>query len=818
MDWYNYKAPTINTPLSGGKIMLTKYLEEFISGYQASAALYHCYYDLEKRNSFVEYSGLLRPVFDTIHLDLDSKDDLGLAAWEDTRRLYIRLQESGCPAEVYFSGSKGFHIAIHKSAFGISEGPKAEIEARVKAILFSLKETYATMDTGIWNANRKFRAYRSQHEKSGLYKIRLTNIAENVHDFLQYTLAEIRELATAQPMHNYSHPKALPEPVAWLFKPTPPSPQVTKSLTKSVVIKELPAGKISEDESNKFRSFKHKLCISEMRTVARPSVNRHDVGLRIIHDLWSQGMPVDQAKEQVLAWATLVFNEPDRISDTLRQVDDAYTKPQEYQFSCYDPIKSSHCSAKCKVYTSLDRSRRPEPLDCSERQRKENEIRRTEDEQSEGQIADGILASLGNIVTFSGDFFNWGTTHWKKIDRERLAYLIKQACIRAYENQAKYYKVESLYKQILSKIPVAPETNCFFASSPDKFNFLDGTCWVSKDEKGNISLEMKPHNPADMLSHCAPFPLYANHDLSRSGDFKHYVETRQEALGDEGMLALKQLFGAAMIPYSPRIFFLLGESNTGKSTAAIIIEQLLGSVNVSSCDPTSEYQFEWEPSIGKIANIMRELPRRPLQDAKIKDFRDKRAVGMQRKGIKGVQATVPFLHIYCCNRLPPSLEGNSGAFDNRMTILQFKPSNVNGFGTVSNLGDWLWERDAGGILDFAREGLALLIKDNFQYKRVRESSELLATWQDETDPVKLYFMEITSGERVIRAEKLPSGGILGMTIYDDFKVWAKECNFRALSHIRFYKELERCGVKNSKKMENGKVIFWDAVQLESTVC
>ena len=81
--WYNYKAPTINTSLSGHAILESAQLENFINDYQANSSLYHCYYDLEKRDSFKDYAGLLKPVFDTVHIDMDSKDDGGSLAGAD---------------------------------------------------------------------------------------------------------------------------------------------------------------------------------------------------------------------------------------------------------------------------------------------------------------------------------------------------------------------------------------------------------------------------------------------------------------------------------------------------------------------------------------------------------------------------------------------------------------------------------------------------------------------------------------------------------------------------------------------------------------
>lgn len=824
MKLYNFKAFSKKTELDQKNLIDAENLEEFINDLQANKTMYHCTFDVEHRPSLVQYDGHVRPVFDTIHIDLDSKGDEGAQAWVETKALCVKLADLGVPFHVYFSGNKGFHIAIHKSAFNITEGHISEIIPRVKNLYYSLVETYPTVDTGIWNSTRKFRAFRSQHEETGLYKIRLTGIGIKASDL---SIGEIRNLALKQQALKYEHP-ASTTANDWLVNLTNQagSNQSSSHSHKKSRVKEVDDGKMIEDDAIRFKNFADKKCVKQMlEGTVLPQFNRHQIELALAVEMRQQGKTLDEAIVVMNKWASKVYkSEPERVTDCERQVRDMYSKDMGsdklYQFGCYGEIKSAYCSAKCKIYPNLDPKKRPEPIDCTKTQKSENEVRRNPAlEMSEGMIADRILLETGNIVTSNGEYFRWETNHWKRIDRDRFTYLIKQCCIQAYANKAKNSMIESLFKHTLSKIPVAPEANHFFATSPDQFNFLDGTVTVKKDDKGKVSVTMKPHDPNDYLGYCAPFPLYGDHNLGRSGDFAHFVETRRKSLGDDGMRALKQLFGAALIPFEPRIFFLLGESNTGKSTSAVIIERLLGAENVSSCDPTSDYQFEWEPSIGKIANIRRELPpRKPLQDDKLKEFRDKRPIGIQRKGIKGVMATVPFLHIYCCNKLPPTLEGNTGALDNRITILKFKLDDVNGFGMISNLGDWLWNRDAGGILDFAREGLQLLIENNFQYERTQESGDTLREWQEETDPVKLYYQEIKEGVRKIEGSKLENGGIVGVTVYSDFVTWTKENGFYAMSSSRFYKELERCGVQKVKKMKVGKVVFWNEAEVEAPIC
>lgn len=66
-----------------------------------------------------------------------------------------------------------------------------------------------------------------------------------------------------------------------------------------------------------------------------------------------------------------------------------------------------------------------------------------------------------------------------------------------------------------------------------------------KSEKGVPALELREHSKEDYISHCKPFKFTGEHGLPSSGDFAHYVKTREETMGPDGVVALKQLFGAA---------------------------------------------------------------------------------------------------------------------------------------------------------------------------------------------------------------------------------------------------------------------------------
>ena len=551
--------------------------------------------------------------------------------------------------------------------------------------------------------------------------------------------------------------------------------------------------------------------------------NRHDIGLAIIYDLKNTGKTARGADIIMENWAKKVFAEDSdsaaRILDVSRMVRDAYSG-REYSFGCYGEVKKAYCSARCRLFNKLDAVKRPEPEDMSQTQ-----LLATADAKTpEPQIADEVLASLGEVVRCNTDYFKWSDTHWERLDKDRFEYALRDACIKAYENTAKFNKMDSLFKQVKAKIPVAPEKNHFYEAAIDKFKYLDGTCHVSVNKKGKTELTMQPHNQKDLLAYCAPFPLFAPHNLPTTGDFEHYMQARKAVMSEDDFLATQEMFGAALIPYSPRVFVLYGKSNTGKSTSAVLIKRLLGDKNVSSVDPSSNYSFNWEPAIGCIANISTELNgSRPLQDEVIKKIRDKEAITINRKGVKAISGTLPFLHIYCCNSLPKSLEGNTGALDKRISLLEHQAAHVNGFGELKNLAHWLWNRDPGGVLDFARAGLAKLVENDFNYTVPHASRSLLEDWQESSDPVKLFVQDLIYG--VEKADFLlkkvgEKDYVPGKQLYDKYADWAKTRGFGLMSIATFYGKLAGVlGLKPSR-LEFGRAFSWpihEQIKLEMPV-
>ncbi len=135
-----------------------------------------------------------------VWFDLDAPDAVGFAL-EAARRLAGaitgRFKIADDALLVFYSGSKGFHVGVPTCFWGPAPGPLFHRIARAFAERIAAAVP-VTIDTGIYDRVRIFRAPNSRHAKTGRYKRRLT-----FDELMGLSLDAITRLAEA------------PAPVEW---------------------------------------------------------------------------------------------------------------------------------------------------------------------------------------------------------------------------------------------------------------------------------------------------------------------------------------------------------------------------------------------------------------------------------------------------------------------------------------------------------------------------------------------------------------------------------------------------------------------------
>lgn len=186
--WINYFVTSLAARGGEGLIEASK-LRDYISAHDGHEA-YHCAFDLVQEQCELEdggfttkgYKGIFRPAMGYVWFDFDSHDG-GVQAHNDTKKFveWLGIHD----AFICYSGSKGFHVGVPFGYFGLD--PSRDLGVVLNGLAKTLKQTYPSIDTTVFNANRKFRALGSRHPKTGLFKVRVVD--------LNLTLDEIKEAA-----------------------------------------------------------------------------------------------------------------------------------------------------------------------------------------------------------------------------------------------------------------------------------------------------------------------------------------------------------------------------------------------------------------------------------------------------------------------------------------------------------------------------------------------------------------------------------------------------------------------------------------------
>lgn len=107
------------------------------------------------------------------YIDLDSEENLQSALLDARKIIDYYLQGFGVEPEIFFSGNRGFHIEVPAVVYGVE--PHSGLTYIWHHLLDELvsKLDIKTVDQRVYSVPRLWRIANTQHNKSGLYKIKL---------------------------------------------------------------------------------------------------------------------------------------------------------------------------------------------------------------------------------------------------------------------------------------------------------------------------------------------------------------------------------------------------------------------------------------------------------------------------------------------------------------------------------------------------------------------------------------------------------------------------------------------------------------------
>ncbi|HFD2039836.1 TPA: phage/plasmid primase, P4 family [Clostridium perfringens] len=256
---------------------------------------------------------------------------------------------------------------------------------------------------------------------------------------------------------------------------------------------------------------------------------------------------------------------------------------------------------------------------------------------------------------------------------------------------------------------------------------------------------------------------------------------------------------------SQKAFVFWGPARTGKSTLLWVVEYLLlGKKNVSNI-PWQEIgdKFKTAELLGKLANVFSDLPSKSIDDTGIFKVVTGEDYLMAEKKNKNPFKFKPFARlVFSCNELPRNYVDRTEGFYRRLIIVPF--SRQIDKSKIDKSLKYKFQREKEGILNWALEGLKRLYENNFEFSENELTDGVKKEYKRENNNVISFVEECCELDGLFSCSRIE--------LYEAYKEFCVEAGLKALSQIKFNKELE--GNFNITRSRNRKLRSWNGVRIK----
>lgn len=279
-------------------------------------------------------------MYGPVYLDLDGKLDTD----EDFNALKRDVLMSvgalellfGIPedqVELYFSGSKGFHILVQPESFGLVPVKNLEVYYKAIAVKINSLTIGGFIDTSIFDKKRLFRMPNTINSKTGLYKVPIT-----IDELRKTDLTEMKQYASQQHQVDWPQKKMVQGALQKIVSNAENLVTAThrKSNPKSIV------------------SFKKRPplpCVQLLIEQGSKEGHRNNDCVAIASSLAQAGYSLDEATEIMASWNDNT-EPPLPFSEVMRTVRSAYDIAKAGRgYGCNYFKRSGYCVGEtCKLF------------------------------------------------------------------------------------------------------------------------------------------------------------------------------------------------------------------------------------------------------------------------------------------------------------------------------------------------------------------------------------------------------------------------------------------------------------------------------------
>ena len=271
-------------------------------------------YDSKDQNT----ANFIAPLY--LDLDIDDiennfnkiKQDLALVL----RRLKTLFYLSDKDIELYFSGSKGFHILVNQNIFGFE--PSRDLHKQLKKVAVELK-TYTinkTIDTKIYDNKRLFRVPNTINHKTGLYKVAIS-------------YEKVKNMQSFDELRTYASKPKIAKPCIYKFNPK--AKEAFNELIDKIDTEE--RAKINTKLAKEFIQKRELLpCVQYILKNGCAKGQRNNTTVALANSLFQIGKDFDEVLEIITCWNAEKNEDPLDQAEIRTTVMSAYNNAQQNRF------------------------------------------------------------------------------------------------------------------------------------------------------------------------------------------------------------------------------------------------------------------------------------------------------------------------------------------------------------------------------------------------------------------------------------------------------------------------------------------------------
>lgn len=287
-------------------------------------------------NENIDSCNFIAPLY--LDLDIDNIEDNYDKLIRDLKILIHKLisefHVEQNDIQIYFSGSKGFHIIISEDIFGFKPGRTLNKDLKKIAVYLKAYTLTKCIDTKIYDYKRLFRINNTINSKTGLYKVRIL-----YDDLIKMSYKELIEYASEPKdieLNRYSYNEKANESFINLIE------KIDKRDKEKINIK------VAKEYIKKKELLP---CVKYILQNGSPNGQRNNSTIALANSLFQIGYNQDEVIEIITTWNETKNEEPLPDKEVRATIKSAYNNSkQNIYYGCSSFRELDVCVKGCPIY------------------------------------------------------------------------------------------------------------------------------------------------------------------------------------------------------------------------------------------------------------------------------------------------------------------------------------------------------------------------------------------------------------------------------------------------------------------------------------